>query len=211
MEKKRIVIFDLDPRFGQLLESIVMLDRNFKMIHQYQSKENVLKNLASDQPDILIGDLDYSGVDGAKFLQDIKRKSLKTNFLVLTECLDQEFLLQLIGKGATGILRKESCIPKLLDALTAISNGGSPVDPYLSRLILTSMHENVDPILTRQENKILCMLSRGLTPTSIAVELSISTSTSRTHMKNIYKKLSVNTKIDALKKARLENLIPNRT
>jgi DNA-binding NarL/FixJ family response regulator len=211
MERKRIVVFDLDIKFSELVESIVGMDRNFKLINLYKSKEEVLKNLTFDQPDVLIADLDYGGIDDIQFIQELKRRIMRIDLLILTECLDPEFLLQAIGKGVTGILRKDSCFPKLIDALTTISNGGSPVDPYVSRLILNSLQENLDPLLTDQENRILQLLSRGLTTKSIAAELSISQHTSRTHVKNIYKKLSVNSKTEALKKARFERIVPART
>ena len=96
-----------------------------------------------------------------------------------------------------------------MDALTTLSQGGAALDPIIARFILRHIQVNEVSPLSARELMVLKLLIQGKTYSSIARELVISGETVKSHLKNIYKKLNVNTKAEAVRKAIIEQLVPS--
>jgi DNA-binding NarL/FixJ family response regulator len=112
-----------------------------------------------------------------------------------------------LGQGACGYLLKQNGIDELVPSLQVLQDGGSPLSPQVARSIVRSIQINELSPLSPRESTVLKLLSQGKTYSSIASALDLSNETVKTHLKNIYKKLNVNSKAQAIQKAMEEQLV----
>jgi DNA-binding NarL/FixJ family response regulator len=109
--------------------------------------------------------------------------------------------------GASGYLTKNISPQKLIDSIQEVQQGGAPMSTNIARMVINSFHRSNQSPLSPRETEILLQLSRGKSYSMIADELFINKETVRTHIKNIYQKLNVNSKADAIQKANKDRLI----
>jgi DNA-binding NarL/FixJ family response regulator len=120
---------------------------------------------------------------------------------------DNEQVFEALKAGATGYITKSSNYLELLSALEEISRGGAPMSSKIARMVIDNFHINPNSPLTKRETEILQLISEGKTYTQISEQLFISKETAKTHIKNIYSKLQVNSKSEALARAAQDKLI----
>jgi DNA-binding NarL/FixJ family response regulator len=120
---------------------------------------------------------------------------------------DSELVFEALKAGASGYITKSANYMELLSALEEIIRGGAPMSSRIARMVIDNHHINPNSPLTKRETTILQLISEGKTYTQISEELFISKETAKTHIKNIYSKLQVNSKSEALAKASVEKLI----
>lgn len=117
---------------------------------------------------------------------------------------DDEFIFLALKNGALGYLLKDSSFDDILIALDEMKNGGSPMSPYIARRVIASFQQpkekKLDAILSDREQEVLGQLAQGLIYKEIGEKLFISHQTVKQHIKNIYQKLHVQNKIEALNK-----------
>ena len=123
---------------------------------------------------------------------------------MFTSFEDTESVFNALKVGATGYLTKTMQTTKILQALVDVHNGGSPMSSHIARKIVSSFHaqgpnKELEKLSVR-ETEILQYLSKGLRYKEIAAEMFLSVETVRTHIRNIYEKLQVNSRTDALNK-----------
>lgn len=157
------------------------------------------------KPDVVLMDINMPGVNGVEAVRILKPKLPGTQFMMCTVYEEDEHIFESLKAGATGYILKKTPPSKLLDAIQDIYNGGSPMSSTIARKVLSSFNDNTikQPIdsLSLREKEILQQLSRGMQYKMIADALSLSTETVRTHIRNIYEKLQVHSKEDAIRKA----------
>ncbi len=157
------------------------------------------------KPDVVLMDINMPVVNGVEAVRILKTKLPATQFMMCTVYDEDEHVFESLKAGASGYILKKTPPAKLLEAIQEIYNGGSPMSSTIARKVMTSFSENkvqqpVDNLSTR-EKEILQQLGRGLQYKQIAAGLSLSTETIRTHIRNIYEKLQVHSKDEALRKA----------
>lgn len=207
MVKKRIVIIDRDEEFCIAESEIIKNSSAFGVIKIYHDTWEALKKLNDDLPEIIIMDLDFDVLKGVDFILKAREKISGLEILVTTHHTEERVVFDALCHGASGFLLKNNCLPRLLDALNTLISGGSPIDPSVTRHIIRSIRiSDASPLSTR-ESAVLKLLMQGKTYAVIADELFISGETVKTHLKNIYRKLKVNTKADAVRKAVKEQLV----
>ena len=143
---------------------------------------------------------DGSGIDGAERL---KRLIPQVQILMFTIYEDSEQILHALEAGASGYLLKRTAPEDLLRAIREIKSGGVPMTPEVARKVIRSFERkpaksNPPESLTKREEEILDLLSRGMLSKEIARELSISVETVNSHLKHIYGKLHVRTRTEAV-------------
>lgn len=157
------------------------------------------------QPDVVLMDINMPGLSGVEVVRKLKPKMPGTQFVMCTVYDEDEHVFESLKAGATGYILKKTQPSKLIEALQEVYNGGSPMSGTIARKVMTSFsnHKVSQPIdeLTQREKDVLYRLGRGMQYKTIAAELTLSTETIRTHIRNIYEKLQVHTKEEALKKA----------
>lgn len=178
----------------------------------------LIGKLADDhRVDVILMDIQMPEMDGIKATELIKNQHPQIKIVMLTVYDDDEYIFKSIKAGANGYLLKEIEAQKLYDSIQEVMNDGAPMTPSIALKTLNLLRnpsfesnpqEDLDEIkLSKRETEILVQLSKGLNYNAIAENLVISPSTVRKHIENIYKKLQVHNKMEAVLKAQKRNLI----
>lgn len=207
MFKKRIVLIDSDPKFLTVATSMIELADKFVFINSYNSCEDAVNQLTKDMPDIILMEVDFPTVKGGDAILTIKGVNPAVEIVIVTNYIDDDIIFDVLSSGATGYLLKSNCVANLRQHLEIHAKGESAIDPQIARRLVNRIHTNRFSPLTFRETEVMKRMAHGKSYTAIAKELGISSETSKTHIKNIYKKLKVNSKSEAVTKAISEKLI----
>ncbi|HEX5654501.1 MAG TPA: response regulator transcription factor [Chitinophagaceae bacterium] len=155
---------------------------------------------------IVIVDIQLPGMNGADLVHHISQQNKSVQSIICSIHDDDAFVFKALKNGALGYLLKDSSAEQIISALRELANGGSPMSSYIARKVIGSFqHPYVvesSALLSERENEVLHQLSQGLIYKEIADRLFISPETVRKHVRNIYKKLHVQNKVEALNKLR---------
>jgi DNA-binding NarL/FixJ family response regulator len=148
-------------------------------------------------------DINLPGKSGIECVRELKRVLPATQFLMLTIEEDSQRVFESLQAGATGYLVKNLPPEKILEAVAEVQRGGSPITSHIARLIVRSFHQPKpkhppETNLTPRESEILSLLARGYRSKEIADELAISVPTVNTHVRNVYEKLHVRSRAEAV-------------
>ncbi len=206
--KKRVLIVEDDSEIRNSFSLIVNSSPRFAVVNSYGSCEEAIKHLNQDKPEIVLMDIELpGGMNGIQGTKIIKEKAPTADIIMVTVYEDSELVFEALKAGASGYITKSANYMELLSALEEITKGGAPMSSKIARLVIDNFHINPHSPLTKRETEILQLISEGKTYTQISEELFISKETAKTHIKNIYSKLQVRCKSEALAKASLEKLI----
>ena len=187
---------------------IVDSSQKFTVVNGYGNCEDAIKHLHTDKPDIVLMDVELpGGMNGIKGTKIIKEKSPDADIIMVTVYEDSEMVYEALKSGASGYITKSANYMELLSALDEITRGGAPMSSKIARMVIDNFHLNPNSPLTKRETEILQLIAEGKTYTQISEELFISKETSKTHIKNIYSKLQVRSKSEAIAKANQDKLI----
>jgi len=207
LPKKRVLIVEDDAEIRNSFVTIVNSSEKFAVVNAYGSCEDAIKHLGHDKPDYVLMDIELPGMSGIQGTRIIKDKSQSSEIIMVTVYEDNEQVFEAMKAGATGYITKSSNHLELLSALEEISRGGAPMSSKIARMVIDNFHINPNSPLTKRETEILQLISEGKTYTQISEQLFISKETAKTHIKNIYSKLQVNSKSQALARAAQDKLI----
>lgn len=176
------------------------------------SCEEALDHLGTDAaPDILLMDIGLPGLDGIEGIRRVKAVAPSVEIIMLTVFDDSEKIFQAICAGASGYLLKSEPPDEIIRSLTDILRGGAPVNAQIARKVLDMFADLAAPKgnyqITEAEKRVLQMLVRGDPKKQIAHELGVSFHTVDTHLRNIYSKLQVHSRSQAVAKALKERLL----
>jgi DNA-binding NarL/FixJ family response regulator len=205
--KKRVLLIEDDQEIRNSFNLIVNSSQKFMVVNAYGSCEEAIENLNRDKPEIVLMDIELPGINGIQGAKVIKEKYPHIDIVMVTVYEDSELVFEALKAGASGYITKSANYMELLAALEEIVKGGAPMSSRIARMVIDNFHVNPNSPLTRRETEILQLISEGKTYTQISEELFISKETAKTHIKNIYSKLQVNSKSEAIAKANLEKLI----
>lgn len=199
------IVEDLDEvREG--LEQFISLNPDFQVLDTFQTAEEALYKLPQLSPDIVIMDISLPGMSGIECIRQVRQKTPKTQFMMFTVFENDEKVFEALKAGASAYLLKNTDLSQLTEALKELYNGGSPMSSNIARKLITLFrdeHAEKIPItaLSKRENEVLNLLSKGLLYKEIADKLSISVGTVRQHIHKIYEKLHVQNRTEAINKA----------
>ena len=205
--KKRVMIVEDDQEIRNSFNLIVNSSQRFVVVGAYGNCEDAINNLNKEKPEIVLMDIELPGMNGIKGTHIIKEKSPSTEVVMVTVYEDSELVFEALKAGASGYITKSANYMELLSALEEIIRGGAPMSSRIARMVIDNYHINPNSPLTKRETTILQLISEGKTYTQISEELFISKETAKTHIKNIYSKLQVNSKSEAIAKANVDKLI----
>jgi len=176
-----------------------------RCISSYASAEEALENLPSDKPDVILMDINLGGMDGIECVRRLKADMPAAQVLMLTVFEDTEKIFSALSAGASGYLLKRMSPKKLLEAITEVRDGGSPMSASIARKVVESFRatpargdESVD--LSQRELSVINGLAAGLAYKQIADQLGVSIHTVRNYIRRIYEKLHVQTRTEAVAK-----------
>lgn len=188
-------------------ESLIVLingSEGYSCIHSFETAEDAILALPSLNLDVVLMDIHLPGKNGIMCISELRKLCPDTRFLMCTSFEDTDSVFKALKAGAKGYITKTTQPSKILDAILDLYNGGSPMSSQIARKVVESFHSSIQnkelERLTEREKEILNLLSEGLRYKEIGVKLFISVETVRTHIHNIYEKLEVNSRTEALNK-----------
>lgn len=195
-------------RLGEELKSKIELSEAFKVVFFKSNGNDVLKVLRKGQDvDVILMDIEMPGMSGIEATQKITKEFPEIKVIICSIYDDETSILDAILAGATGYLLKEESPNTIHNAIEQSMRGGSPLNPVVARktlrLLSSPQSEKnvvVDYALTKREVEVLKLLAEGKSYDEMAALLTISSGTIRKHIENLYRKLEVNNKIDAIRK-----------
>ena len=186
------------------LAELVSSDKEMLMMENFDNAESAIEKLPLLEPDIVVMDINLPGMSGIECIKIIKEKCPGTQFMMFTVYETDEKVLQALQAGATGYLLKRTEPKRILESIKELNQGGSPMSSNIARkLVNIFLHEKVKTkkeILSDRENEVLQLLADGLLYKEIADRLHIGHGTVRQHIHNIYEKLHVQNRTEALNK-----------
>jgi DNA-binding NarL/FixJ family response regulator len=207
MNKHKVVIVEDNLDVSEGFRTLINSTDNFEVTHTFDDAESALKNLDNISPDIILMDIDLPGINGIEATNRIKQKFPKVNIIIITVFENSYRVYEALCVGATGYLTKNTNSAQLLYALDEVIEGGAPMSANIARMVANSFRRNTNSPLTEKETSVLLKLSEGKSYKSTADLLFVSLATVKFHIKNIYLKLQVCTKEDAITLARKERYI----
>lgn len=200
----QVAIVEDDIEILQWFQSQLENDEDFNCIGAYEDAESYISSPDKSNADIVIMDIELPGISGIECIRKEKEKGSKSQFLVCTIYKDEENVFNALCAGAVGYILKNIQPQYFYEAIMDAYQGGSPMSGEIARKVVSSFHpkHNRDSInlLTDREQEILAHLSKGYRYKEIADQLFISEKTVRTHIRNIYEKLQVGSRMDAVNK-----------
>jgi len=199
-----VVIIEDIKEIREGLQMLIDSSDGFTCRKTFANAEQAIEELPSLYPDVALMDIHLPGINGIEAVRRLKNLSPDTQFIMSTIYEDDENIFESLKAGASGYLLKKTAPSKILDAISEVHHGGSPMSSQIARRVIASFqHKNsIDEtnILTPKEKEILKELSKGLRYKEIADEMKISIETVRSHARKIYEKLQVQSRTEALNK-----------
>ena len=204
----RVSIIEDNDQFRKALETIINQVKDTTLVGSYTSAEKALIGLLQSPPDIAIVDISLPGIRGTELIVRMKDKIRNTQFMVCTIHDDNDTIFEALKSGASGyILKDPVTVEEISKAIHDLYNGGSPMSPFIARKVIGTFQKpainDANSLLSLREKEVLELVAKGLLYKEIALRLEISTETVKKHLKNIYQKLHVQNKVEALNKFRL--------
>ena len=187
------------------LRSFIEMDRELELAGNFGNAEEAVEAIPALQPDLVIMDINLPGMSGIECIQKIKPVCRSTQFMMFTVYEDDEKVFEALKAGASGYMLKKHGSPKIIEALKELYHGGSPMSADIARKVVNIFHAQESPDglsspLTAREKDLLQLLAKGLLYKEIAGQLSISINTVKQHIHNIYEKMHVKNRTEALNK-----------
>ncbi len=223
IQKIKVAIVEDHDIFRKRLTELLGFYEELELVFTADSGEMCLKYLRDTEeekvPDVILMDIELPGISGIEATFQLKEKFEDIDIIMFTVFEDDERLFESIQVGATGYLLKDTAIDEVVSSLKDVKKGGSPITPSIARKLIgmvskpekedtTQQNPEVVPFdLSPAELRILEQVIDGKTNKEIAEEVFLSPWTVKTHIKNIYKKMHVNSRAAAVRMALKRDIV----
>ncbi len=198
METKKVVLIEDYEIVLQSYVKIINTAKDFEVIGAFTNCEDALENIDFLAPDFVMIDITLPGISGIEGIKCIKAKLPKVVIIVVSVHENSKYVFEALCAGAVGYLTKSSGQEKILGALYQAKEGGAPMSINIARMVVESFQEEKFDELTERENNVLTLLAEGKSYASIGEELYVSLNTIKYHVRNIYEKLHISSKAEAI-------------
>ena len=208
-----MVIFEDSESLRISLYHLINGSPGFKCVGAYEDCLNLVENISKDKPDVVLMDIQMPGINGIEAVSILKEKYPEIKILMQTIFEDEGKIFQSILAGASGYILKNTSPARILEFIKETYEGGAPMSPIVATKVLKMMVQQSPSAkqssfdLSEREKEILSFLVEGMSYKMIADAGSISLDTVRSHIKNIYEKLHVHSKGEAVAKAIKSNIV----
>lgn len=202
--KKRVVIVEDDKQLREELRREIDRSAGYECVDQIGKAELALKIIPKLEPDLVLMDIELPGMDGIACTAQLKRDYPKLHVLMLTSFEDSDRVFNALKAGVSGYLVKWDSVGNLIERLDEVFEGGSPMTSHIARKVVQYFHR-FEPEqagdkkqLSPREMEILELIASGFIYKEIAAKLDIGFETVRTYVKNIYEKLHIRSRAEAV-------------
>lgn len=201
----RVAIVDVDEPARAKLAGLIGAEPACRVVRCCADAETALNDLPQHKPDVIIMDINLSGMDGVECVRRLKEQLVNTHIIVFSECEDQARLLAALIAGASGYLLKRTPPQRLVSAIREVCEGGAPMSPEIALRVLQQLRQNSGTPsekikLTPREQEIMEQLSKGFRYKEIVDNLGISFGTLHSYISKVYEKLQVHSRTEAVVK-----------
>jgi DNA-binding NarL/FixJ family response regulator len=207
MQKYTVNIVEDDADVLDRLSTLISQHEQFELLSASINMKEGLRAIKQHKPDILLTDLGLPDGSGIEIIKAIEKWHLDCEAMVISGFQDEHNVFNALQAGAKAYILKHDKSQNITDSILSMMDGGAPISPVIARLMLQKFqrpvveHVKLTESLTERQIKILKLVSQGFSSKEIAQKLSISYYTATTHIKNIYSKLQVNSRTEALHEA----------
>ena len=201
----KLAIVEDNTALRQSLEQLFNRTSNMKCVASLNNLLNVVSEFQKSQPDIVLMDIGLPTINGIEGVRTVKSNFENIQVIMFTVFEDDDKIFEAIRSGASGYLLKKTPPEEILDAINELHDGGAPMSPSIARKVIQAFQVKPSSVLedhqlTSREKEILYALVDGLSYKKIAEKYFVSIHTVRSHISNIYEKLHVNSKSQAVAK-----------
>ncbi|MEJ6567774.1 MAG: response regulator transcription factor [Akkermansiaceae bacterium] len=199
-----ICLVEDDFALREALEDLIRSESNYRLLASFPDAESAIAEIPGLAPDAVVMDIQLPGISGIGCTEQLIEKLPDVLIMMVTVFDNKDRIFQALAAGATGYLLKRDAPEKLISALDELFEGGSPMSPVIARQVVQKFQKPLKKSnelnLTPREQEILELLAKGSLYKEIAWDLKIGVETVRFHLRNIYKKLHVRTRTEAVVK-----------
>ena len=218
----RVLLADDDPHMCRVIAQELLADARIHLVAQAHSLREGRRLLGQHDIDVMLVDLNLGDGTGFELIEHMKNVHPVAEAVVVSAMEDEEHAIRAFELGASGYLVKGSWFGNFAQAVLQVINGGATITPNLARRLLRRLGGRADGLagtpaagrhaghgeqLSEREREILRLVASGFTSGEIAKRLSISAQTVNTHIKNVYRKLQVRTRAQAVTLASQHGLL----
>lgn len=199
----RVLIIDDHPLFRKGASQLFDLDERFELVAEATCGRDGIELATRLKPDLILLDMNMADLDGIQTLKAMRQSGIKSIIIMLTVSNAEKDLVAAMRQGADGYLLKDMEPEEILDKLCGAVSGQTALSDEMTSLLIHSMREdnhtqNVDEAaLTDREEEILALIAKGMSNKLIARELDITEGTVKVHVKNLLRKLNLNSRLEA--------------
>lgn len=197
----RVALVEDDAAVREGLELLIREAPGCACVGAYASAEEALERLPEAEADVLLMDIHLPRMSGIECMKALKKRDRPPQIMMLTVFEDHDRIFQSLEAGASGYLLKQTSPAKLLEAIIELHQGGSPMSAQIARRVVEAFRAPPDAAskgLSPREKEIIAGLAKGYLYKEIAAQLGLSVETIRTHIHNIYEKLHVRSRTEAV-------------
>lgn len=209
MEPLRVLIADDHPLFRKGMRALLTATPGTEVVGEATTGQEAIELAAALQPDVILMDLQMPGINGIEATRQILHTSPHIRILVVTLFEDDASIFTTLRAGARGYILKDAKEEEMLRAIRAVGSGEAIFSPAIATRLMDffaaprpAAPKEIFPTLTEREREILQMIARGRTNNDIAKELTLSTKTVGNYVSNIFSKLQVADRAQAIIRAR---------
>lgn len=203
----RIVIIEDDEIIREGYALLIGQVEGYQVANTYPSFDDAVKSIGDAAPDVVLLDIELPGTNGIAAIPKLKKMLPNAHILILTVYESEKLIFEALANGASGYLTKNTPPAKIIESVKEVKDGGGPMSVNIARMVIKSFQRNQESPLSKRETQILEQIADGKSRSQIAKELFIDLETVRSHIKNIYLKLDVNSRADAIRLAKENKLI----
>lgn len=221
----RLAIVEDDLALQQVFRTLFAHSGQFELVGIFGSGELAIAHLPVAEPDVVLMDIDLPGINGIECVRYLRDKLPNTQFMILTVTDNSNKIFDALKAGASGYLLKTELPSTIISSIIDLYNGGSPMSRDIARMVVNAFHAKptekvaaeknvpvpiitasdepdvpsgvVEAHLTDREKQILQLLAAGVRDKEIAEALNLSIFTIQTHLRSVYKKLHVRSRVEA--------------
>lgn len=201
MIKEGIIIIEDNEYILESFKEIINASKRYKVTEAFLSGEEAIKYITTNSPPkIILVDIQLEGINGIETIKKIKKRAPYVQPIIISVHENSKSIFDALCAGAVGYLNKNISPKELINAIEQTRNGGAPMSSNIARKVVESFQSPYEKGLSERENQVLTLLAKGKSYASIANELCLSINTIKSHTRNIYAVLQVNTRREIVDK-----------
>lgn len=206
MQKIKVLLVEDLEEVVDGLSAFIQADAELQLAGVYRTAEAALLEVSLLQPDVILMDINLPGMSGIECVKRIKQELPQIQIMMFTVYENNEQVFEALKNGASGYLLKKTAPLQIVEAIKDLTKGGSPMSATIARKLVAIFQQqnNIQTpaaaVLSQREKEVLTHLAKGLLYKEIAAQMGLSFHTVRQHIGNIYQKLHVQNKTEAINK-----------